>query len=272
MKYTFRFFALAVLAAIALTSQAQEVKVTGYQPGYIEVTSDMEQQLNANVVKPIGLAMTHADGGDLQIFVKGYADKTGSGKENQHIALDRAEQVKEFLLEQFPKATITNRTKGDDANARMVTISWKFTAAPPTPMPQQKKSNSGMIALVAVIGIAIVIIIAVVVRPKATQPVQLAPPPQAVEAIPVATEPEINWVRTENSGGTHDVRIEFKDGMWHTPFPTQKDPTQFIFRKTLRDVVKAVKACMANPFYASTIKQSIANETIKVVQAQGEES
>jgi hypothetical protein len=270
MKYTFRFFALAVLAAVALTSRAQEVKITGYQPGEFAVKNGIEQQLNVNVAKRIGSAMARATDEDLRIFVTGYADKTGSGAENDRIALARAEQVKEFLLEQFPKATITDLTKGDEANARMVMISWKIT--PVQSAPQQKKSNSVMIAMVAVIGISIIIIIAVVARSKATQPVQLVPPPQVVEVIPVATEPEINWVRTENSDGTHDVRVEFKDGMWHTLFPTQKDPTQFIFRKNLRDVVKAVKACMANPFYASTIKQSIANGTIKVVQAQGEVS
>lgn len=272
MKYAIRFFALAVLAAVALTSRAQEVKITGYQPGEFAVKNGIEQQLNTNVVKPIGSAMARAIGGDLRIFVTGHADKTGSGAENDRIALARAEQVKEFLSEQFPKATITNLTKGDEANARMVTISWKITTAAPTPTPQQKKSILGMIALVAVIGITIVIIIAVVARPKATQPTQFVPPPPVVEVIPMATKPETSeTVSVEKDGNIYDIPIKFKDGMWHTPFPTQADATKIVFRKDRRDVVKAVKACMANPFYTPTIKQLIANGTIKVVR-QGEAS
>ncbi len=274
MKYTFRFFALAVLAAVALTSRAQEVKITGYQPGYYVVTSDMEHQLNANVIKPINSAIAHAGSGDLQIFVKGYADKTGSGKENQGIALTRAEQVKEFLLEQFPKATITNRTKGDDANVRMVMISWKIT--PVAPVSQQKKSDSGMIVLVAIIGIVIFIIIAFAARPKTAQLVQLVPPPpQVMEVIPVAAKPTMKEiVHVKKDGNIYDVPIELKDGMWHTPFPSVRYPTKVEFRKDPRDAVKIIKSYMAdkNGYHATTIKQLIANGTIKVVQAQGEAS
>ncbi len=266
MKYAFRFFALlVVLAAVALTSRAQEVTITGYQPGEFAVKNGIEQQLNVNVAKQIGSSMARGTGGDLRIFVTGYADKTGSGAENDRIALARAEQVKESLLEQFPKATITNLTKGDEANARMVTVSWKITAAQPT--PSQKKSNSGMIVLVAVIGITItIIIITVVARPKVMQPM----PPQAVETIPVAAKPATSEiVSVEKDGNIYDVPIELKDGMWHTPFPTQADATKIVFRKDRRDAVRAVKACVANPFYKPTIKRLIANGTIKVVQAQG---
>jgi hypothetical protein len=273
MKYASRFFALAVLAAVALTSRAQEVKITGYQPGEFAVKNGIEQQLNANVVKSIGSAMTHATGEDLRIFVTGHADKTGSSAENDRIALARAEQVKEFLSEQFPKATITDLTKGDEANARMVTISWKITAAQPAQEVDfsQMKNDSEMVVVGAVICIAIIIWIAIVVWPKATQPIQLVPPSQIVEAIPAAAKPATEWVRTENDDGTYDVRIELKDGMWRTPFPTQADPTKVVFRKDRRDAVKALKACMANPFYAPTIKQLIANGTIKVVR-KGESS
>jgi hypothetical protein len=269
MKYAFRFFALAVLAAVALTSRAQEVKITGYQPGEFAVKNGIEQQLNANVVKRIDSAMARTTGEDLRIFVTGHADKTGSGAENDRIALARAEQVKEFLSEQFPKATITDLTKGDEANARMVMISWKIT--PATSAPQQKKSNTGTIMLATVVGIVVVIvIIAVAARPKATQPAQLTPPPQITEAIPAATKPatsESEIVSVEKDGNIYDIPIELKNGMWHTPFPTQADPTKVVFRKDRRDAVKAVKACMSNPFYAPAIEQSIANGTIKVVRA-----
>jgi hypothetical protein len=261
------------LAAVALTAWAQEaVTITGYQPGEFAVKNGIEQQLNAHIVKRIDSAMTHAASEDLRIFVTGHADKTGSGAENDRIALARAEQVKEFLSEQFPKATITDLTKGDEANARMVTISWKIT--PTTSAPQQRKSNSGMIVLVAVIGIVIVIIVAIVARPKTVQPIQLVPPPQVVEAIPVAAKPETREiVSVEKDGNVYDIpiKLDIKDGMWHTPFPTQADPTKVVFRKDRRDAVKAIKACMANPFYAPTIKQLIANGTIKMVQ-QGESS
>lgn len=272
MKYAFRFFALAVLAAVALTARAQEaVTITGYQPGEFAVKNGIEQQLNTNVVKRIGSAMARATSEDLRIFVTGHADKTGSGAENDRIALARAEQVKEFLSEQFPKATITDLTKGDEANARMVMISWKITAAQPA--SPQKKSNLGMIImLVAITGIVIVIIIALIARPKATQPMQSVPPPQAVEAIPAAAKPATSEiVSVEKDGNIYDVPIKLKNGMWHTPFPTQTDATKIVFRKDRRDAVKAVKACMSNPFYKITIKQLIANGTIKMVR-QGETS
>jgi hypothetical protein len=263
MKYAFRFFALAVLAVVALTARAQKaVMITGYQPGEFAVKNGIEQQLDANVVSPIASVTARANGEDLRIFVTGYADKTGSGAENDRIALARAEQVKEFLLEQFPKATITDLTKGDEANARMVMISWKITAASPTPL--QKKSNSKMIVLVVIIGFAIFIIIVGIARPKATQPMQFTPPPQ-VEAIPAAAKPATSEiVPVEKDGNIYDVPIELKNGIWRTPFPTQADATKIVFRKDRRDAVKAVKACIANPFYAPTIKQLIANGTIMV--------
>ncbi len=266
MKYLFRFFVLAVLAAVALTSRAQEVKITGYQPGEFAVKNGVEQQLNINVVRPITSAMTRATGGDLRIFVTGYADKTGSGAENDRIALARAEQAKEFLSEQFPKATITDLTKGDDdkPNARMVTISWRIT--PATPMQhEQKKSNSGMIVLVAILGIVVIIIISIAAHPKATPSVQSVPTPQAVETIlVVAKSVTSEMVSVEKDGNIYDVPIELKYGMWHTPFPTQTDAAKIVFRKDRRDAVKAIKACVANPFYAPTIKQLIANGTITV--------
>jgi hypothetical protein len=275
MKYAFRFFALAVLAAVALTARAQEaVTITGYQPGEFAVKNGIEQQLNANVVKRIGSAMTRATGEDLRIFVTGHADKTGSGAENDRIALARAEQVKEFLSEQFPKATITDLTKGDEANARMVTISWRITPATPAQEVDfsQMKHDSKILMGGAVILIAIIIWIAIVVRPKATQPVQLAPPPQVVEVIPMAEKPAtIEIVSVEKDGDVYGIPIELKDGMWYTPFPTQQDSTKVEFRENRRNAVKAVKACMKNEFYTPTIEQLIANGTIKVVR-QGEPS
>ena len=46
MKYAIRFFALAVLAAVALTARAQEaVTITGYQPGEFAVKNGIEQLL-----------------------------------------------------------------------------------------------------------------------------------------------------------------------------------------------------------------------------------
>lgn len=266
MKFALRVFSLGVLAAVALTARAQEaVKITGYQPGEFAVKNGIEQQLNANIVKPIASAMARAAGEDLRIFVTGYADKTGTGAENDRVALARAEQVKEFLSEQFPKATITDLTKGDEANARMVTVSWKITPAPPV-QHEQKKSNAGMIVLVAILGIVVILIISVIARPKTASPVQFVPTPQAMETIPAAVQPVTSEmiVCVEKDGDILDVPIELKDGMWHTPFPTQADPTKVVFRKDRRDAVKAVKACVANRFYAPTIKQLIANGTITV--------
>jgi hypothetical protein len=265
-----RFFVF-VLATVALTSRAQEVKITGYQPGEFAVKNGIEQQLNTNVVKRIGSAMTRATSEDLRIFVTGHADKTGSGAENDRIALARAEQVKEFLSEQFPKATITNLTKGDEANARMVTISWKITAAQPA--PQQKKSNSGMIVLVAaMIGIAIVIIIFIAViiaaaRPKVTQPVQLAP--LAIEQAPATSKPEV--IEIEQNDRTLRVRIDPEGDGFVTPFTINGKP---IFRQKLSDAIASVKGCVAdkqNPTEAQKefkrqLTELIANGKIEAIE------
>ena len=61
----------------------------------------------------------------------------------------------------------------------------------------------------------------------------------------------------------HRVTITPRNGMWYTPFPTQKDPAKLVFRKKHRDAVKAVKSCMANPRYQPVIEQLIAEGTIK---------
>ena len=282
MKYAIRFFASFLLVAMFVTTtciQAPEtftVKITGYSAKGYSISPAMAQQLTTQVVAPIQSALKRSPGSEISVSIAGYADKSGTADGNDNWGADRAQGIYNFLVTRVPKeATFGPYSVGStglDERAAIITV----TITRATPVVPQKKSNSGMIVLVAIIGIAIVvIIIAVAARPKTTQPVQLAPPPQAVEAIPVAAKPETREiVSVEKDGNVYDIpiKLDIKDGMWHTPFPTQADPTKVVFRKDRRDAVKAIKACMANPFYAPTIEQLIANGTIKVVQAQGEVS
>lgn len=278
MKYAIRFFASFLLVAMFVTTtciQAQQtftVKITGYSAKGYSISPTMSQQLITQVVTPIQSALKRSPGSEISISIAGYADKSGTTDGNDNWGANRAQGIYNFLVTRVPKeATFGSYSVGStglDERAAIVTV----TITPTAPTPPQKKSILEMIALVAVIGITIVIIIAVVARLKTTQPTQFVPPPQLVEVIPAAPKPATSEiVSVEKDGNIYDVPIELKDGMWHTPFPTQADATKIVFRKDRRDVVKAVKACMANPFYTPTIKQLIANGTIKVVR-QGESS
>jgi hypothetical protein len=280
MKYAIRFFASFLLVAMFVTTtciQAQEtftVKITGYSAKGYSISPAMAQQLTTQVVAPIQSALKRSPGSEISVSIAGYADKSGTADGNDNWGADRAQGIYNFLVTRVPKeATFGPYSVGStglDERAAIITV----TITRATPVVPQKKSNSGMIELVTVIGIVIVIIIAIVGWQRASQPVQLAPPPQVVEVIPVVAKPTTSEiVSVEKDDNIYDIPIELdiKDGMWHTPFPTQADPTKVVFRKDRRDAVKAIKACMANPFYAPTIKQLIANGTIKVVQ-QGESS
>jgi hypothetical protein len=280
MKYAIRFFASFLLVAMFVTTtciQAQEtftVKITGYSAKGYSISPAMAQQLTTQVVAPIQSALKRSPGSEISVSIAGYADKSGTADGNDNWGDRRAQEIYNFLVTRIPRnATFGPYSVGStglDERTVIVTV----TIIPATSAPPQKKNNRGMIVFVVLFGIAIVIIIiAVVARPKATQPMQDAPPPQVVETIPVAAKPVTReMVRAEFDGKLCDVPIELKDGMWHTPFPTQADATKIVFRKDRRDAVKAVKACMSNPFYIPTIEQLIANGTIKVVQAQGEAS
>lgn len=278
MKYAFRFFPsflLVVMLATTTCVQAQEtitVKITGYSAKGYSISPAMSQQLITQVVTPIQSALKRSPGSEISISIAGYADKSGTADGNDNWGADRAQGIYNFLVTRVPKETTFGPysvgSTGLDERAVIITVT--ITPTAPTPASTPKKSDMGTIMVIGIFAIIIIGSIGIFLstRPKATQPVQFVPPPHVVEIIPAAVKPTTKeMVRAEFDGKLCDVPIELKDGTWHTPFPTQADATKIVFRKNRRDAVKAIKACMANPFYAPMIKQLIANGTIKVVQA-----
>jgi hypothetical protein len=283
MKNLFRFLAVGTLATIAWTTQAQEAKITGYEPTRSIVTDKIEQQLDANVVTPIQSALAQKPNSEVSISVIGYADRIGSEGSNDRIGRERAEDVKNFLSEKFPKATITFRSKGDEQNSRMVDVLWKVVIVV-APVPQQKSRVTGT-DIVAAVGAVLLIIVLFTRRAvsasKATaqknepQPIQQVQP--AVDATPAPAEPEIKMVSGEQNGRRLLAPITFEDGVWKTVFLTQERPEEehkpvgILYRKSPGDAMRATRACMENPYYKTAIEQLIAQGTIKVQKEKSHE-
>jgi hypothetical protein len=261
MKNAFRFLVVATLAAISWTTNAQEAKITGYPLGEFAVKGDIKSQLTTNVVQPLRSTLSRTPNAEVSISIVGYADQTGTGAKNDVIGSERADDAKSFLLENFPKATITSRSGGDEQNSRMVEVSWKIADAPAvaSPPPPQKNGVSEttiVISSASAFAIALGGILFILTRNRKPESVQLALAPAV--AAPAAQKPEPRYVHFKKDGYLYIVPILERDGRFHTPFP---EPNAS--RTTFGDIKKAVRGALTISLTESAIEAMVANGTIK---------
>jgi hypothetical protein len=244
-------------ATLALTTQAEEVKVTGYQPDEFAVKGTIEHQLATQVVDRIGSELSRIKNGNLAISVVGYADQVGSEATNDRIGKDRAEAVENYLKTKFPEASIAYYSKGDEANSRMVIISWKIAALAAQPQPKPEKKNTEiMVVSLAAIGLAVLVIGSLFFKGRdnnhqpVTQPVADETPSLDVSTPP---QPETRTMEYKKDDVVYLVPLILKDDRWHTPFPAPNDS-----RVTFHDAKKAVRGGMRDqPAIENLVAQGI---------------
>jgi hypothetical protein len=252
------------LAFVALIAQAEETKITGYQPGEFAVKGTIEQQLTTQVVDKIKSKLAIVPNGDLRIYVIGYADQLGSAHSKDLIGRDRAEAVQSYLLTKFPKATIIYYSKGDEADSRMVILYWNVTN--PVPQPQPGKRDTRTLPLIGG-GILVIIALVVLVHFAKTnvQPAAVVAPPLPAES---AAEKSPGLLKllvcdVEQRGRRYVVIIKQMSDGCYTGLPKPYD-----FRREPRDARKAVVSFLKNPANDAAIEQSIADGTIELKEEE----
>jgi hypothetical protein len=246
------------IGAIAQTTGS--FTVTGYPDNGFAVKDGIEKQLTSGIVTPIETS-TRESNAEILISVVGFTSKTGSAATNDPLALTRAEGVKNFLLNKFPKATITALSKGDEANSRIVTVSWKITSPAKPQAPDEKYQPYWVIAGVLIGGVIIFIVLTVSIRRN-------TPKSNVIPEASAPKEPKIETVRYEMDYYVYLVRIEQREDGYYLPFKKivggKVDPTRFEFRPELRDAKNAVKSCLKNPLHKPAIEKLIANGIITI--------
>ena len=194
------FFVALILSVGAIAQSTGSFTITGYPENGSAVKDSIEKQLTSGVVTPIETA-TREPNMEILISVVGFTSKTGSAATNDPLAGARAEGVKNFLLDKFPKATITARSKGDEANSRMVIVSWKITS-PAKPQPREKALRGHTAIVTRAIGAIVLAIVFTRKRGNST-----SPPTVKIESV-----------RYDLGDITYHVKIEKHEDGWHLPF------------------------------------------------------
>lgn len=256
-------FVALMLSIGAMAQTNGSFTVTGYPENGFAIKDSIEQQLASGAVAPIEAAVREANA-EILISVVGFTSKTGSAAMNDPLALARAEGVKNFLLNKFPKATITAISKGDEANSRIVVVSWKITS-PAKPHYEKQRQGYGASDVIIITGVGVIVISVVVSHKKHATPKILAVAPEA----PALKGPKIEvLVRYKMGDNVHCVRIKQEETGYSLPFHKivdgKIDPTEFESRKTLREAKNTVKTCLKNPLHQPTIEKLIANGIITI--------
>ncbi len=140
MRQVTAIFVFVLVAFVATAAYAGVKTITSYGLGEFAIKGAVEAQLNG-LTKDIERAKPKGES-SFRVNVVGFADRTGSAPENDRVAQERAEQVKEFLLSHFPDARITVITRGDSENKRAVEVKYVFVTAAATKMifPYEKEA------------------------------------------------------------------------------------------------------------------------------------
>jgi hypothetical protein len=248
--------ATLVLGINVAAAQAHVVNITGYPIGEFAVKGSVQQQLDARVIGPIESALSRAKSGEeISISIAGYADHTGSGSENDEIALKRASQVEQVLLGKFPNAHITMVSKGNDADLRIVVVMWKLTAPATHQSPKPPETNEQWRWILAILAILFIFGVTIFIYTRKGSDVPAAPT--------MADEKAFDEKRYEREGKFYVVPFHLKDGEWETPFRNKNDRNTFNRRKELADAQKVADLFMGKLFNTADVQDMIRNGTIR---------
>lgn len=270
-------FALCITATAQQVSTSDLVKITGFSNGVYSVGNDTASQLMKNVVAPIKEKLSHSPNNEITINVQGCATENGSAATNSTAAQARAINVEGFLeqqLRQYPNVKFKPWSNGSAANSWEVVVSWTVVV-PISPRVQvpNNTAHSSRVWIYAGLAITTIVVVLVVKKSRATKRVLVPqskaglPIPPSVIEMPARNE---SLIKTSVEGERPDGKkcrafITPQGPVFMTPFLTQKEPRQPIFRKDYRQAVYVAKQCIANPLYQSEIEKLIAEGKIEEV-------
>jgi hypothetical protein len=272
-------FALCVNATAQKVSTSDLVKITGFSNGVYSVGRETAAQLMKNVIAPIKEKLSHSPNSEITINVQGCASENGSAATNSTAGQARATNVEGFLeqqLRQYPNVKFKPWSNGSAANSWEVVVSWTVVVpVSPGVQANNNAAHSSRTWLYAAIIIAmIVFVLALFVKKSRAsnraliqESVVASPAPATVIEMPVRTESTIkaSVIGVRPDGRKCRAFITPQGPVFMTPFLSQKEPRNPIFRKDYRKAVSATIQCIENPLYQSEIDALIADGKIEEV-------
>ena len=273
-------FALCASATAQQVSTSDLVKITGFSNGVYSVGNDTASQLMKNVVAPIKEKLSHSPNNEITINVQGCATDDGSSpKANSKAGQTRASNVEGFLeqqLRQYPNVKFVPWSNGSAADSWEVVVSW--TVVIPA-SPRVQAPNNAAHSLRAWIYASLVIVMIVLVPVLAVRKSRRSDKAITQQTTAVAsTSPNVIEMPKRNKtqieiaaearrpdGKMCRAYITAEGPVWRTPFLSQQEPRQPIFRKDIRNALAATKQCISNPFYQSEIDKLITEGKIEEV-------
>lgn len=258
---------LAFLVAPVITASAEEFTISGYGPREFIVVERIERQaldmIKSWKNKPV------------KIVIEGHADKIGDTANNQIYALNRAEQMKEFIKDKawdkVSDAEFIIRSKGDSANARKVVVTVEFAATTSPLLPLK----FGVMILAATILISVIFVL-LLLRKKGgnNQRVEWMTniPVGAPSASMVYPEDQISSeeelfeeeeLEEEIIVNTFAVKISKIGGKWYSPFKNRGGGR--IFADTKREIQGSISRCLKNEEFLDQLEKLIEEGQIKKI-------
>ena len=244
---------LLVFVVFFVNAEAGVKIIRGYASGEFAVKGLIETQVS-ELVNEIKNDFIRKPNMDLQIFIEGFADRTGLSSENDRIAKERAEGIAAVLSREFPKAKIDFVSRGDKINRREVTVRWKYFSIPVAPA-QETEANVKEVFSIRRWAIAIVIIIVVVTLFTVWfhhKLVKGKPEPQSGK----------RWLNVSLTEGKFQVQVELnKDGKFISPFKSKSN--SIIVRDTLKGMVDSLKGCLTKEEFMRQGQELLAKGKIR---------
>lgn len=235
------FLLVGVVLFIDISVASAGVKVIkGYAAGEFAVKESIETQAN-QLVNELKNDVARKPNTDLQVFIEGFADKSGFSAENDRIAKERAEGIAAVLSREFPKAKIDFVSRGDTIDRRQVIVEWKYilpsTATVIPPAPETKRSMWIILVLIAFALIIVAVLFLFWFHHKVTS------------AIPKLTA-ETKWLDVKVDGRRFSVKVDYKDGKIVSPFITRNGFKVTKGQKDIKGMVDSLKGCLRKDEFA----------------------
>ena len=255
---------------------ANQIEITDYPIGGYSIKELQKAQLDKlassillkldNLKKQIG--SDHKI--EISIEIVGYADKTGKLSENDRIGEDRARLVKEYLAARISDAKFSTYSRGDEQNARKVSVVWKFsTVALPAQgrivIQKEKISSALNWLLIGVIALGLMILLVLTLLHLKTKklpgeiPAKTAFPtrPDRVEFISIELDKRCFKIPVT-------VKTTDKEEFWITPFPTKQNNSRFLSKRNKHDVKTQLRQCLKDLSYRQIVTDLLKQEIITV--------
>lgn len=235
---------LVLLASVVFVdfSVAGVKVIRGYAPGEFAVKGPIETQIN-ELVNEIRNNSAQKPNMHLQIFVEGFADKTGFSAENDRLAKERADGIAAALSREFSKAKINFVSRGDTIDRRQVIVEWEYVSIPVMPAttapvipqaekPAKKTSRAFDLSIMVLTSSFVVLLLFLGYYYMKSKTPKNKEPKSATR-----------WLEVRIVGEKYSVEVEFKNGQFISPFRSRNGSK--ITRDNLKGIVDSLKGCLS---------------------------